>query len=136
MSTAESESSQSRIGSIPFSREHQICELIVKIQLRLESALDKLLDCQRKQANLLRLERMDIRTGLTLSQNIPICQTRLRLQTKLKEQTKRELQANFPNDEFDLEREKGQLDSQAQELRREIEMLKSKADMWKHQLDI
>ena len=135
MSTAESEKTPNLLGSLPFSREHQICELIVKIQLRLESALDKLLDCQRKKANLLRLERMDIRTGLTLSQNIPICQTRLRLQSKLKEQTKRELLVSV-TDEFDLEREKGQLDSQAQELRREIEVLKSKADMWKHQLNI
>jgi hypothetical protein len=123
--------------SIDYTREHQICELIVKIQLRLETALDRLLDCQKKQASLLRLERMDIRADLTMSQNIPIGQTRLRLQRKIHEKTRK----SFVHDgslatDFDVEAEKERLEDEAQGLRREIDVLKSKAEMWKLQLNI
>ena len=118
-----------------YAREHQICELIFKIQLRLESALDRLLECQRKQASLLRIERMDIRADLNLTRNEQISKTRLRLQNKIKEQTRRAFTQEDASG-FDIAEEKDKLEAQAQTLRREIEMLKSKADSWKLQLKL
>ena len=132
MSLADSESSDLHGSLNSLSREHQICELVVKIQLRLEAALDKLLECQRKQGNLLRLERMDISSSMNFHHNT--CQTRLRLQQRIKDKTRQEFLVEGAD--FDMDQEKAILESQAQELRREIEMLKSKADMWKLQLNL
>jgi len=76
---------------------------------------------------------MDIRAGISLTQNTPICETRQRLQRKLKARTHQEFGSSGA---FDLEAEKATLESTAQELRREIEILKRKADLWKVQLNM
>ena len=133
----DSGDSSSSSGSLP--RERQICELVVKLQLRLEIALDTLIECQRKQAALLRLERMDIRADLNTSQNIPMSKTKLRLQGKIRQKTQEQFRsedASFLLQDFHIETEKAILETQALSLRREIDLLKSKADLWRKELNI